>query len=151
MLKAHGVTDDGKPLLVFGLSRLNVDHLLKKEPIFFTGDVIAMPGHGFVIAWAEEGSIAQRIHAYFMKQYPSLTIHVFGLTSRTLDRLKTNVIDVPGDSIQLEGYLIRLAYAENETELAKAFGHDMQPLEPGFQARLDPVTGQLVRSKPKAN
>lgn len=60
MLKMRTTLSDGRELLIFGLSRINLDRLKADQPIAFRGDTVGLPGLEIMIFAGEtEQSMAR--------------------------------------------------------------------------------------------
>lgn len=74
MIKASGVTGDGRPLLILGLSGENVTRLVADEPIFITPEQMAemaLPPMALAIVYGRtEEAIKAQLEEYFGARNP---------------------------------------------------------------------------------
>lgn len=61
MIKAVGSDEDGKPVLLLGLSYKNLKRLQADEPISFDGSTYGYPGRIMIFAGPTEESMARMI------------------------------------------------------------------------------------------
>jgi hypothetical protein len=54
MLKTKGTAADGRPHLIFGLSRINTERLLKGEPINIDTEELGLKGGPYIVIMAGE-------------------------------------------------------------------------------------------------
>lgn len=53
MIKAKAKTQEGKQVLLFGLSEENIIHLRMKQPILVVGEEMGIPDFDIVIIWGQ--------------------------------------------------------------------------------------------------
>lgn len=63
MIKAFGRTSDGRPLLILGLSRANMERLLDNQPIRFAADPLGVVCEVLILGGETENDIAEDLRA----------------------------------------------------------------------------------------
>lgn len=63
MIKAGGKTAEGRPLLVIGLSRGNVERLLDNQPIRFAADPLGVECEVLILGGETEADIVEDLRA----------------------------------------------------------------------------------------
>ncbi len=54
MIKSKGTSADGRPFLIFGLSRINTERLLQGDPIPIDTEALGLPGGPHILIMAGE-------------------------------------------------------------------------------------------------
>jgi hypothetical protein len=62
MIKLSGVQGDGRPIIILGLSEMNVTKLREKMPIHINADELGFPGEIVIILGDTEDSLAKELH-----------------------------------------------------------------------------------------